>query len=100
MATLTVVYWRDIPAQVIARQGRKSVKKMLSDRFQEAIDMAAMRSGAASTDDYLEDWRKGEPVPVTGDMELAATELIAKLDTDWPDDRLTALVANGGRNPA
>ena len=53
MANLTVVYWRDIPAQVIAKAGRKSAKKMLSDRFQEAIDRAAMRSGAAGTDEYL-----------------------------------------------
>ena len=69
MASLTVVYWRDIPAQVIAKQGRKSAKKMLSDRFQEAIDRAAMRSGAAGTDDYLEDWRRGDPTMVDGDLD-------------------------------
>lgn len=98
MATLTVVYWRDIPAQVIARQGRKSVKKMLSDRFQEAIDMAAMRSGAASTDDYLEDWRKGEPVAVEGNLEDAASALVEELETGWPEENLKALVSAGGRS--
>ena len=61
MASLTTLYWRDIPAQVIAKAGRTSAKRELPLRFTEAIDMAAMRSGAAGTDDYLAAWRRGEP---------------------------------------
>ena len=45
MAKMTTVYWRDIPAQVIVKKGRESAKVMLSQRFQEAIDRAAMRAG-------------------------------------------------------
>jgi hypothetical protein len=45
MAKLTIVYWRDIPAQVIGKVGRRTFKKQLSSRFQEAIDRAAMRAG-------------------------------------------------------
>ncbi len=59
MADRIIVYWRDIPAQVIIKQGRKSAKRELSLRFTEAIDMCAMRTGAAETDDYLAEWRKG-----------------------------------------
>ncbi len=44
MADLTIIYWRDIPAQVIAKQGRKTAKRELPARFSEAIDMAAMRA--------------------------------------------------------
>ena len=62
MATATVVYWRDIPAQVIVKIGRTTAKRELSARFQEAIDMAAMRSGAIGTDAYLNDWRRDNPV--------------------------------------
>jgi hypothetical protein len=61
MAQLIITYWRDIPSQVTVKAGRKAEKKMLSERFQEAIDMAAMRSGAAETDDYLAEWRRSEP---------------------------------------
>ena len=100
MASLTVVYWRDIPAQVIAKQGRKSAKKMLSDRFQEAIDRAAMRSGAAGTDDYLEDWRRGEPTTVDGDLDQAARDLSQQIEQQWSDDALATLVAADGRKEA
>ncbi|MBT3789191.1 MAG: hypothetical protein HN725_11565 [Alphaproteobacteria bacterium] len=100
MASLTVVYWRDIPAQVIAKQGRKSAKKMLSDRFQEAIDRAAMRSGAAGTDDYLEDWRRGDPTMVDGDLDQAARDLSQQIEQQWSDDALATLVAADGRKEA
>ena len=44
MAKLITVYWRDIPSQVMVRVGRDTSKVMLSQRFQEAIDRAAMRA--------------------------------------------------------
>ncbi|TIV10197.1 MAG: hypothetical protein E5W02_20945, partial [Mesorhizobium sp.] len=53
MADLIVVYWRDIPAQVIVKKGRQNAKRELPLRFTEAIDMCAMRTGAGGTDDYL-----------------------------------------------
>ena len=61
MANLIITYWRDIPSAVSVKAGRKEEKRMLADRFQEAIDMAAMRGGASDTDSYLADWRRGEP---------------------------------------
>ena len=73
MGQLVVVYWRDIPSQVTVKVGRAQEKRMLSERFQEAIDMAAMRDGAASTDDYLADWRRAEPVPCGDDAAASAT---------------------------
>ena len=63
MASLTVLYWRDIPSQVIVKAGRKSAKRELSERFVRAIDAAAMHAGAASADAYLEDWRRSAPSP-------------------------------------
>ena len=50
MAKLTIMYWRDIPSQVIAKIGRRSAKVPLGSRFQEAIDRAAMRAGKGSRD--------------------------------------------------
>ena len=56
MATMQIVYWRDIPAQIKGREGRKRSSLPLEERFEKAIDAAAMRGGADSTDDYLADF--------------------------------------------
>lgn len=97
MADRIVVYWRDIPAQVIIRQGRKTAKRELSLRFTEAIDMCAMRSGAAETDDYLAEWRKADPVPVSDELEAEADRAAGELEAAYDKDRLVALVRSGGR---
>ena len=98
MAALTIVYWRDIPAQVIVKKGRTSAKRELALRFTEAIDMAAMRTGAAETDAYLAEWRRGDPVDVSDDLEAEADAAAARIDADYGKDRLAALVKNGGRD--
>ena len=96
MAKLTIIYWRDIPAQVIGQQGRKRTKQELSGRFAVAIDRAAMRAGRGSSKAYLEDWRR-ESRPVEGDMqELVAAE-IEQLEAQFPDDILETIVKAGGR---
>lgn len=98
MAQLTIVYWRDIPAQVIVKAGRRSVaKRELSLRFTEAIDMCAMRTGAAETDDYLAEWRRADPVDVGEDIEAEADKAAATLEAEYDKDRLVALVNSGGQ---
>ena len=99
MGQITIVYWRDIPSQVIAKAGRAQEKRMLPDRFQEAIDMAAMRSGAQGTDDYLADWRRAEPVPCGDDLVREADRVAQEIDRQFDKERLKALIANGGREP-
>ncbi|HZS82381.1 MAG TPA: virulence factor [Stellaceae bacterium] len=100
MAQLTIVYWRDIPAQVIARQGRQTAKRELPARFQEAIDRAAMRSGAHGTEAYLAEWRRGAPEPCGDDLEAEAERAAARLDTEYDAERLTRLVRGEGREQA
>ena len=100
MADLIVLYWRDIPAQVIVKQGRRSAKRELSLRFTEAIDMAAMRSKSGATDDYLSEWRKADPVPVGDDLEAEAEKAAAALEEGYGRERLVALAKAGGRENA
>ncbi|MCO6385504.1 virulence factor [Aliihoeflea sp. 40Bstr573] len=97
MADLIIVYWRDIPAQVIVRKGRQNAKRELPLRFTEAIDMCAMRTGAGETDAYLAEWRKADPVPVGDDLEAEAEKALMEFDTAYDRDRLVALVKSGGR---
>lgn len=96
MSKLTVIYWRDIPAQVIVGKGRRGVKKPLPERFEQAIDRCAMKIGARDTDAYLAEWRKAAPVEVPGeDAEVAEAEL-ARVIAEYDQERIKALIANDG----
>lgn len=96
MATLITVYWRDIPAQVIVKRGRKTAKVQLSERFQVAIDRAAMRAGKGSSSAYLADWRR-EPRPCAGeDMQGVADTEAERLETMFSDEQLERIVKAGG----
>lgn len=98
MADLIIVYWRDIPAQVIAKEGRRQqVKAELPGRFAKAIDAAAMRGEARDADDYLADWRKADPVEISGELQSEADSMARLLDEQYDNDRLKTLIANGGR---
>ncbi|KJS15410.1 MAG: hypothetical protein VR78_08960 [Hoeflea sp. BRH_c9] len=97
MANCIIVYWRDIPAQVIIKKGRATAKRELSLRFTEAIDMCAMRTGAAETDDYLAEWRRADPVEVSDDLEAEADKAAAEMEAAYDKERLVALVKGGGR---
>ena len=97
MAQLVILYWRDIPSQVIVKAGRTSAKRELSKRFIESIDRAAMRSGASGTDDYLADWRRGDPAPAGDDLEAEAGAAAARLEAEYDDGRLKRLTGNAGR---
>ncbi len=97
MANLVITYWRDIPSAVSVKIGRKEEKRMLDNRFMEAIDMAAMRSGATDTDSYLADWRRSEPVVVSDDMAGEADKAKSALEIEFTQDKIKILIANGGK---
>jgi hypothetical protein len=97
MPEVTTVYWRDIPAQVIVGKGRKGAKVQLSERFEQAIDRAAMKAGARDTDSYLAEWRKAVTAQIEGDPDEIARSEAARLETEYDADRLKTLIANEGR---
>ena len=103
MAHIITVFWRDIPAQVIAEEGRgrnrKQAKVELKKRFLIAIDSAAMKSGADNTDDYLNDWRRTKPENISGCLEFEADKLRQKLEKKYSNAELKALISNGGFKP-
>ncbi len=96
MPEVTIVYWRDIPAQIIVGKGRAAAKVKLTERFEQAIDRCAMKSGAKDADAYLAEWRKAVPFPVEGDqVEVAAAEA-AKIEATYDAERLKSLIATDG----
>jgi len=90
--SVTVIYWRDIPAQVVSGQGRGAIRAMLPDRFQDAIDRAATRAGLIGSDEYMAQWRK-QPIEAD-DVRIVADQL----DADYPDTALETLVRNYGKS--
>ncbi len=96
MNKLIIVYWRDIPAQVIARKGRTTaLKQELHPRFQRAIDRAAMRARKQDEDAYLADWRR-ESQACGDDLEKTLNETVAKLENEWTVERLDSVARRGG----
>ena len=92
--------WRDIPSQIIVKQGRKRAKVLLSPRFQNAIDRAAMRAKKRTADAYISEWeREGMELAATEhatDLQVVADRLAARIESDYSDDRLLALIRNHG----
>ena len=96
MAQLIVVYWRDIPAQVIVKRGRVTAKRQLTERFEKAIDRAAMRANLRDTDSYLAEWRRAAPVECGEDLEAEAATAAERLESEYDEVLLNALVDKGG----
>jgi hypothetical protein len=97
MANLIILYWRDIPSQVIVKSGRKTAKRELSERFIRAIDAAAMRGHASDADAYLQEWRRSDPIPCGDDLEAEAEAAAARLEAEYDTHRLAALAKREGR---
>ena len=97
MAKRILVYWRDIPAQVIVQHGRRREKVQLSARFQQAIDRAAMRAGKGSSDAYLADWRReSETVDSAVDLRALAEKTASEFENAFSDRQLDALIRRHG----
>jgi hypothetical protein len=96
MQPVTIVFWRDIPAQVIVGKGRRAAKVQLPERYEQAIDRCAMKVGARDTDSYLADWRKAAPYDVAGEQEEVARAEAARLEAEYDTDRIKTLIANDG----
>lgn len=97
MATRSIIYWRDIPTQVVVKKGRTSEKRELPDRFIKAVDQAAMLSGAAETDAYLAEWRRSDPEPCGDDLAAEAEASATALSDAYDIKRLATIAKNGGR---
>jgi Virulence factor len=96
MASLSIISWRDIPAQVVVRRGRETAKAPLSARFQEAVDRAAMRAGRGSSDAYIADWKRGEARPCGDDIHSEAAAEAARIEAAYSDERLEELIRAKG----
>ena len=97
MVKQILIYWRDIPAQVIVQRGRKREKAKLSARFQEAIDRAAMRAGKGSSDAYLSEWRRiSSSIDSDAELREIAKQEVSRLESEFSDELLLQIIRNHG----
>ena len=95
MPELTVIYWRDIPAQLTATEGSAAVRVALPDRFQEAIDEAAMAAGLVGSDEYLAEWRR-ETRECGPDLAREVDAEAARLEATFTPEELQRVAGSGG----
>ena len=95
MKNLTIVFWRDIPAQLLIGSGRKANKFKLSEKFEQAIDRCAMKIGAKDSDSYLQDWHK-KTVHLQNTGANAIELEAARLENYYSPEKLKALILNNG----
>jgi hypothetical protein len=95
VAELTVITWRDIPLQVVARDGKASARGLLPDRFQEAVDAAAMGQGMIGSDEYTDQMRMDRR-PCGDDLQAEVDDEVGRLLATWPEDVLRDAIRSGG----
>lgn len=98
MPEVVIVYWRDIPAQVIVGKGRRASKVQLAERFEQAIDRCAMKTGMVGTDNYLSEWRKSSLGQIDGNPNEIAKKVASKIEDGVNNEKLKVLIASDGWN--
>lgn len=98
----TIITWRDIPAQVNGGIGENKCQRILPQRFQGAIDRAAMKAGKKTAGEYVAEWRKYSvalPADFDGDMQAAVIAEAERLETVFTNERLKRWIASAGWDP-
>ena len=80
----------------MSRKGRETSKILLGERFQDAIDRAAMRAGKGSSDAYMSEWRRDAVPCGDDDLEAVVKARADELETGFSDEDLLALVRAKG----
>ena len=96
MAELTLIKWRDIPMQVVVRDDAGgSARRLLPDRFQEAVDAAAMVAGLIGSDDYTAQMAMDRS-DVGDDLEAEAQAAEDAVLAEWTEEILKVAIRAGG----
>jgi len=88
MAKYKILYWNGIPSQVRATDQNGRASRQLPQRFQEAIDEAAMSLGKIGTDSYTNGFEWGDELERPGNADDVANAIATELENqhlsvDW-----------------
>ena len=95
-ASIKVIKWRDIPAQVNGMAGDEKVQIELPHRFQAAIDRAAMLADKKDANSYVAEMGQSVHPTPGDDLQQEAEQLVAQIEAEFTMDRLNTFVRNGG----
>lgn len=95
MGKLKIVYWRDIPGQVVIREGRRSTRLRLPPRFMRAIERAGYRLKKIQQDALFEPWHDVTQ-SFDGDIREQAEQLVQQLEEQYTEEVLEALIRASG----
>lgn len=84
MAEYQILFWRHIPSMVVVRGDGREVQGRLPQRYQDAIDDAAMMAGETSSDAYLEGWEWAPAQPRDGSPEEVLAVVLAEVERSHP----------------
>lgn len=96
MAQLKIVFWRDIPGQVVYRAGRRNTRLRLPPRFARAIERAAYRLKKHDEEALFEPWHDVAQPLEGNDVAAQARALVAQLDAQYSDEVLESLIRAEG----
>jgi hypothetical protein len=97
VAKLKIVYWNDIPGQVVVREGRRSTRIRLSPRFMKAIERASYRLKKQDKDAFFDPWHDVDQ-PFNGDIREQAKILVRQLEEQYSEAVLDKLIRASGKD--
>jgi Virulence factor len=100
MTEYQITSWRELPSLVVARDGDHVAKVPLPQRFQDAIDEAAMRLGETSSEAYLDGWQRSAWVASDGGPADVADSVAHTLELQWPAQTVEHFLDGLGPSPA
>lgn len=85
MATYRILYWQDIPSQIVASGDDGEVSFPLPQKFLERIDEVAIERGISGSDEYLDQWKWGDDQDRDGSAQEVAEAVVAELaaNANW-----------------
>jgi len=96
MAKLKIVFWRDIPGQVVVRENRRSTRLRLSPKFMRAIERAAYRLKKRHKDVWFDPWHDVEQ-PFIGDINERGRLLVEHIEQQYSESVLDQLSRASGK---
>jgi len=97
VAKLKIVYWNDIPGQIVVREGRCSTRIRLSPRFMKAIERASYRLKKQNKDAFFDPWHDVDQ-PFDGDIREQAKILLRQLEEQYSEAVLDKLIRASGKD--
>ena len=97
MSKLKIVFWRDIPGQVVVRENRRSTRLRLSPKFMRAIERAAYRLKKNQIDVWFDPWHDVDQ-PFSGDINEQGRLLVEHIEQQYSEAVLDQLSRASGKD--